>query len=271
MLARDVGDGRGPQPVTPDQWIAELILLKDAGHCNGHVGDDEESQEFARKVRDLNPDWQPGEVPKVPERPPEHPDRAAWRERLIRQRGAWAYTPDGTLKPDWLLAMGPKAWEAQQRKNLQAMLRSQARLAQLRRDGYWFDDQHRLQAPLQDPGRRIQAAVRAPRRRTVRRTVARTACGDPDSEPEQPLLAALPSSARIALEVAWLEVLGARHTDVRWTVRPGERGQRDTATTSGEILGPFTAPEDPGALLGRNGTAGAADGTNEDGVDGGGE
>jgi hypothetical protein len=55
MLTRDVGDGSGPQPVSVDQMIAELILLNDAGHCDGQVGDDEESQEFARKVRRLNP------------------------------------------------------------------------------------------------------------------------------------------------------------------------------------------------------------------------
>jgi hypothetical protein len=169
-----------------DEGLAQWILLSDSGDLEGQVGDDEESQEFARKVRELNPDWQPGEVPKVPERAPEHPDHTAWRERLIGQRGAWAYTPDGTLKPDWLLAMGPRAWEAQQRKNMEQMLRSRARLAQLRRDGYWFDDQHRLRAPLQVPGRRVQVAARAPRRRTVRRTVARTACGDPDSEPDPP-------------------------------------------------------------------------------------
>jgi hypothetical protein len=66
MLTRDVGDGRGPQPCSFAEASAEIQLLGEAGYCHIEIGDDEESQAFAADVRRLNPDWQPGEIPKVP-------------------------------------------------------------------------------------------------------------------------------------------------------------------------------------------------------------
>jgi hypothetical protein len=43
-----------------------LTLLTDHGHIDGHTGDDEQSQQFAAEVRELNRDWQPGRIPRVP-------------------------------------------------------------------------------------------------------------------------------------------------------------------------------------------------------------
>jgi len=78
----------------------------------------------------------------------------------------------------------------------------------------------------------------------------------------------LPAVARRELERAWLGVLGDRHPDLRWTlVRPDEGGQRDTVAAAGEIGGSFTAPEDQGPLLDRNGSAGATARAKDDGVD----
>jgi hypothetical protein len=118
------------------------------------------------------------------------------RESLIRRHGTWAYLQDGTLKADWLLLMGPEAWEERQRANRQSMLKRRAWLQQLRRDGYWFDEEHRLQAPVAAaPTGRVQVAARAPRRRTVRRSQPSSARGDPNPEPEPPLVS-LPGGAR---------------------------------------------------------------------------
>jgi hypothetical protein len=82
----------------------------------------------------------------------------------------------------------------------------------------------------------------------------------------------IPPAARTALEHAWVAVLTARHPEFRWTLlRPGERGERNTATSAGEIVGTLTAPEDENALLERNGATGATNGANHDGIDGGGD
>ena len=101
---------------------------------------------------------------------------------LIRLRGDWAYEEDGVLKPLWLLRLGPKGWEARQRKNVQASLRNRARLAQLRLGGYWFDEQRRLQAPVAVKTARSRPAAREPRRRNAR-TAARSAGARGDPSP----------------------------------------------------------------------------------------
>jgi predicted nucleic acid-binding Zn ribbon protein len=65
LFLRDVGDGH-PQWVTKKQMVAEWILLGDHGH--GEVeATDESSRRFADQVRSLNRDWQPGQVPRVPQ------------------------------------------------------------------------------------------------------------------------------------------------------------------------------------------------------------
>jgi hypothetical protein len=64
-MHRDVGDGN-PQPITVAEMMAELQLLAAQGHGNYKAGDDEESQEFAAQVRELNAGWTPGTIPRVP-------------------------------------------------------------------------------------------------------------------------------------------------------------------------------------------------------------
>ena len=81
--------------------------------------------------------------------------------------------------------------------------------------------------------------------------------------------AALPPSARAALESAWLEVLASRHPQYRWMLRPREGREGDATPAAGKVVGTVAAPEDEGAFADGNGTAGAADGPNEDGVGGG--
>jgi hypothetical protein len=81
----------------------------------------------------------------------------------------------------------------------------------------------------------------------------------------------LPPSAQAAIDVAWLDVLAARHRDVRWTLVPRERGQGNATAAAGEIVGTFPAPEGKHAILNRNGSAGSPNGSDHDGVDSGGE
>ena len=80
---------------------------------------------------------------------------------------------------------------------------------------------------------------------------------------------ALPPSARMRLERTWLRVLAARHPDVSWRiVRPGELRERDATAAAGKVVGSLAGPDEENALLERDGTAGAANGTNDDGVEG---
>jgi hypothetical protein len=190
--------------VSPAEMVAELHLL--GLHGYGEPGEpvgDEESRQFFAEVERLNPDWQPGQIPKVPAGY-EHgsqatpPELSAWREAKIREFGEWAYWQEGELKgklkADWLLAKGPERYAADMERMRRTMLSNRARLAQLRRDGYWFDEEHRLQGPIASaPTGRILVASRAPRSRSARRTSS--ARGDPDPEPE-PDLAPLPGGAR---------------------------------------------------------------------------
>jgi hypothetical protein len=79
------------------KWLAAVILLADRGHIpNFQLGGDEDSQSFARDVRRLNRrHWSPGQVPRVPRRPPDYasPPRLAVihlpqpRESRARPRG----------------------------------------------------------------------------------------------------------------------------------------------------------------------------------------
>lgn len=173
------------------EMIAEMQLLRETGYGEGESGNDPESQAFAAEVRRLNANWEPGEIPRVPAGYEERrltPEQREQREELIREREEWAYWPDGTLKADWLLVMGPEKDEAQQRRLRQQLLQNRARLEQLRRDGYWFDEDHRLQAPIgvATPGR-VQVAARSPRRRSIRSSSAKARApdeGDPTGPPD---------------------------------------------------------------------------------------
>jgi hypothetical protein len=115
------------------------------------------------------------------------------RDELVRRHGDWAYLPDGTRKADWLLRLGPDGWEARCKANRRNMRISRARLALLRRDGYWFDEERRLQAPTTPPapaGRANAHQGRSPRPSRRRRSrAARTSRGDPDpSQSPEPLV-----------------------------------------------------------------------------------
>jgi hypothetical protein len=143
MFTRDVDDGN-PQPVTGAEMQAEWLLLSDLGYGNCKPGDDEESQQFAAQVRELNPGWQPGTIPRVPNhyrdarrerrdhatagagRRPElvaAPRRAATTSRrrpqsrrVARTVGSRGDPPPGDDKPplrqDFTAAQGPSALQA---------------------------------------------------------------------------------------------------------------------------------------------------------------
>ena len=55
-------------------WMAAVALNVDAGNIpaeNVTFGEDEDSQQFVADVREQNPDWTPGQPPRVPPRRPE--------------------------------------------------------------------------------------------------------------------------------------------------------------------------------------------------------
>jgi hypothetical protein len=187
--------------------VADMMLLRLHGYADGEPSDDEESREYEAEVERLNPDWQPGQIPKVPAgyadgrwlRDPAltPPEVIAWREEKIREHGEWAYWQEGELKghpkADWLLAKGPERDAADMARVRRTMLANRARLAQLRRDGYWFDEEHRLQAPVAAaPTGRVQVAARAPRR-NVRRARARARAPGSKDPPESDLAVIPPS------------------------------------------------------------------------------
>lgn len=198
------------------EMLAEFHLLALRGYGEVEIGDDEESQDFAAEIERLNPDWQPGEIPKVPAgcqdgaalRDPAAtpPELVAWREAKIREHGDWAYWPDDTLKADWLLRMGPEAWEANQRAVRRNMLKNKARMERLRRQGYWFDEERRLQAPVTPRAEAPAAVVSRPREHRSRGSQRSGPRGDPSpSEPEPPPLRVVPVS-RFRRDVRrWLE------------------------------------------------------------------
>jgi hypothetical protein len=79
-----INTGDGAQVFSAAETIALLTLLADHGYSEGHPGEDEESQQFAADVLELNPDWQPGEIPRVPTGYGSVPDELrsprAWRQ-----------------------------------------------------------------------------------------------------------------------------------------------------------------------------------------------
>jgi hypothetical protein len=190
-------DAAAETVVSPAEMVAELRLprrsrLRRARGARGRRGE----PPVLRRGRTPEP-RQPGEIPKVPagydhDPTATRPEVSAWREGKIRQHGEWAYWQEGELKgqprADWLLAKGPKRHAADMERMRRTMLSNRARLAQLRRDGYWFDEEYRLQAPIASaPTGRILVASRAPRSRSARRTSSTRGDPDPSDEPEPPL------------------------------------------------------------------------------------
>ena len=69
------------------------------------------------------------------------------------------------------------------------------------------------------------------------------------------------AAARQSVAEAFAEILARRHPEASWSARPIERADRvGLPAGAGEIVRPFAAPEDKGALGDRDvGTADAAD------------
>jgi hypothetical protein len=64
LIVRHSEDDPGRE-CSAEQMIAELILLSDQGYCDGEMGDDADSRQFAEQVRRNNRDWTPGQIPVV--------------------------------------------------------------------------------------------------------------------------------------------------------------------------------------------------------------
>jgi len=94
----------------------------------------------------------------------------------------------GAEPQEWLKeAIRSGEWDRRQAENLRNMRRSVQRLAQLKREGYSFDAEHRLVAPPNPIIPRCAASrSERPRERRARRSSSGSR-GDPDPESEPPL------------------------------------------------------------------------------------
>jgi hypothetical protein len=126
-----------------------------------------------------------------------------WRmsERVMRVELALA----GDLPADWLIPMIRSGkWEKRQQRNMQNLLRDRARLAMWKREGYSFDEEHRLVAPARREPVARPRERRARRRTTARRTRAGASRDGPGESDLDPPLEVLPLS-RFRRDVdAWL-------------------------------------------------------------------
>lgn len=123
---------------------------------------------------------------------------------------------------DWVLMESLPAGREREARSRRNILRNRALLSRLRREGYWFDTEHRLQAPATSfPRPRQGAASRAPRSRRTRTRTASAAGRDgplDGSEGEPPPLAHLrgflPASVRMVRHIGpctacrWDELVG---------------------------------------------------------------
>ena len=88
----------------------------------------------------------------------------------------------GEEPADWLIEeIRSGEWARRQQRNSLNMVRNRARLARWKREGYWFDLEHRLRAPLICAHDSARRPATTSQQRPQRRTVARTAGsrGDP--------------------------------------------------------------------------------------------
>src|SRR5215204_1818398 len=94
----------------------------------------------------------------------------------------------GAEPQEWVKeAIRSGEWDRRQAENLRNMRRSVQRLAQLKREGYSFDAEHRLVAPPNPIIPRCAASrSERPRERRARRSSSGSR-GDPDPESEPPL------------------------------------------------------------------------------------
>jgi hypothetical protein len=115
----------------------------------------------------------------------------AERRALIEARGSWAFWPDGSVKADWLLQLGPKGWAERQARNGTAMRVDRARRWRLRREGFTLDAERRLIASPQRPAVPL-ARARRPRRRNARTRAATRRVPPREQDDPDPELAAAP-------------------------------------------------------------------------------
>ena len=89
-------------------------------------------------------------------------------ERRIRAANL-GYDPDACDWANWVLMQSLPERRKREAKIRRDMLHAEGRLSRLRRDGYWFDAEHRLQAPEPSfPRSRQGVFSRAPRSRRAR-------------------------------------------------------------------------------------------------------
>lgn len=103
-------------------------------------------------------------------------ERAARGEKL---------NPEG----DWVIAeIRSGEWERRTSQNMRALLRDRAKLAQWKRDGYWFDEERRLQPPpaIVPVAAHRESLSRPRERRSAGRRRTASRAGPSSSDPDEP-------------------------------------------------------------------------------------
>jgi hypothetical protein len=117
----------------------------------------------------------------------------------------------GEKPAEWLIAeIRTGQWERCQRRSMRNMLRSQAKLAMWRREGYTFDAEHRLLAPVASSftERRGTSREQRPQSRPARRSGAASSRGDPSrDDPDRPLAHWRPEQGPTAVAQAFTRAL----------------------------------------------------------------
>jgi hypothetical protein len=103
------------------------------------------------------------------------------------------YDPDSCDWVNWVLMESLPTRQRREARMRRNMLHVEGRLSRLRREGYSFDEQHRLVAPVRPPAARVIATGRTPRSRRTRRGSASrdgpssSSDGEPPGGDEPPL------------------------------------------------------------------------------------
>jgi hypothetical protein len=94
----------------------------------------------------------------------------------------------GEQPAEWLITeIRSGVWERRQRRNMRNLLLNRAKLAQWKRDGYSFDEKHRLVAPHVSDVKKRRERPRESRPRPSRRSRSSGSSGADPPEPEPPL------------------------------------------------------------------------------------
>ena len=110
----------------------------------------------------------------------------AFRRRYEIERGV-RFGLKGDEPALWVLRdIRSGEWERRTKRNMRNLLRDKAKLARWKRDGYWFDAERRLRAPVHVENAPRRSATTSRARPQGRRATARAAAASGDDGPLPP-------------------------------------------------------------------------------------